>query len=728
MFDYYRKELTPDLLLLVLVHNNTLYWLEGPEGPAQREVPRIASPYKQLLHKYMTTALARRRLSLPNVLFIYNTFDNGNRIGKPTRNLTAPAFSVCKSRGWYDGDDLDILVPQMMAIPDALHSVPWHLKRDLAFFRGVPSCSRIWEQTYKREEACSRMHLAYLSERDRRAGNATALDVGLADEYKVVGPLKSTPYELPKFDRLPLSTHAHYKWLLNLEGVVAAYRMGQLLSMNSLVLHQRSYFIEYFYRSLQPWVHYVPFWNATGPDGEPVMDDVYHVLDDVRRLDQEQPAALQRIIANAQGVAKLLSKAMRLEYYKAALEGYKALFPDMDAFVESFVQSLRSKGSMKEEWEAFLKDNLEQDIKPWQDRAPLKAEEIFRMFAYFRDETRLAPDLMQLVLVYNNTLYWVYGPDGQAHREVPEVGSQYMHQLHRHLARALRAGRLQLPNVVFIYNTDDNGIRIARPTRNITVPPFSLCKSQGWFDGDDLDILVPQMIAIPDALHIVPWHLKKDLAFFRGVPSCSRIWERTYKREEACSRMHLAYLSERDRRAGNATALDVGLMDEYREVGPLKSTPYELPKFDRLPLSTHAHYKWLLNLEGVVAAYRMGQLLSMNSLVLHQRSYFIEYFYRSLQPWVHYVPFWNATGPDGEPVMDDVYHVLDDVRRLDQEQPAALQRIIANAQGVAKLLGRQMRLEYYKEAIEKYRALFPDMDAFVETFVQSLRSKGSKIP
>ncbi|KAG2452096.1 hypothetical protein HYH02_003130 [Chlamydomonas schloesseri] len=366
MFHLFRKELTPDILLLVLVYNNTMYWLEGPEGPALREVPSIASPYKHMLHKYVTHALARGRLQLPNVLFIYNSFDNGNRLGKPTRNLTAPPFSLCKSRGWYEGDDLDILVPQMIAIPDALYHVPWHLKKDLAFFRGVPSCSRIWEQTYQREEACARMHLAYLSERDRRAGNATALDVGLADVYKVVGEKKSTPYELPTYGRVPLDTHAHYKWLLNLEGFVAAYRMGQLLSMNSLVLHQRSYFMEYFYRSLQPWVHYVPFWNATSTEGSgtvagagaaggggttalppppPRMDDVYDVLEQVRRMDREQPAALQRIIANAQGVAKMLSKPMRLEYYKAALEGYKELFPDMDQFLELFVQSLRSKGS-----------------------------------------------------------------------------------------------------------------------------------------------------------------------------------------------------------------------------------------------------------------------------------------------------------------------------------------------------------------------------------------------
>ncbi|KAG2423179.1 hypothetical protein HXX76_010947 [Chlamydomonas incerta] len=349
------------------------------------------------------------------------------------------------------------------------------------------------------------------------------------------------------------------------------------------------------------------------------------------------------------------------------------------------------------------------------------------MYSYYQNEAKLPPHILVLILIYNNRLYWLTHPDGRAQLELPERASQYMHQLDRHLGKAMRAGWIKLPNVLFIYNTDDNSGRTGNPNRNITVPPFSLCKSRGWFHGDDLDILVPQMIAIPDALHSVPWHLKKDLAFFRGVPSCSRIWEQTYKREEACARMHLAYLSERDRRAGNATALDVGLADEYKVVGPDKSTPYELPKFERVPLSTHAHYKWLLNLEGMVAAYRMGQLLSMNSLVLYQRSIFIEYYYRSLQPWVHYVPFWNATGPDGEPVMDDVYRVLDDVRRLDREQPAALQRIIANAQGVAKLLGKQMRLEYYRVALERYKNLFPDMDPYLDSYVQELRKRGSDI-
>lgn len=58
------------------------------------------------------------------------------------------------------------------------------------------------------------------------------------------------------------------------------------------------------HRSLEPWKHYVPFWNATAPDGKLLgMDDIYSVLEYVRRLDRENPAAIQAIIANAQSFA-----------------------------------------------------------------------------------------------------------------------------------------------------------------------------------------------------------------------------------------------------------------------------------------------------------------------------------------------------------------------------------------------------------------------------------------
>ena len=49
-----------------------------------------------------------------------------------------------------------------------------------------------------------------------------------------------------------------YKYQLNVDGTVAAYRFPYLLAGNSLVLKQDSPFYEHFYSKLEPWTHYVP--------------------------------------------------------------------------------------------------------------------------------------------------------------------------------------------------------------------------------------------------------------------------------------------------------------------------------------------------------------------------------------------------------------------------------------------------------------------------------------
>jgi hypothetical protein len=45
-----------------------------------------------------------------------------------------------------------------------------------------------------------------------------------------------------------LRDHARYRYLLNLDGSSASFRLAQLLVVNSLVLKQTSPYIEYFYR------------------------------------------------------------------------------------------------------------------------------------------------------------------------------------------------------------------------------------------------------------------------------------------------------------------------------------------------------------------------------------------------------------------------------------------------------------------------------------------------
>eukprot|EP00794_Sanderia_malayensis_P018950 gene18950-20856_t len=50
-----------------------------------------------------------------------------------------------------------------------------------------------------------------------------------------------------------------YKYQLNIDGTVAAYRMPYLLAGDALVFKQDSGYYEHFYTDLKPWVHYIPF-------------------------------------------------------------------------------------------------------------------------------------------------------------------------------------------------------------------------------------------------------------------------------------------------------------------------------------------------------------------------------------------------------------------------------------------------------------------------------------
>jgi hypothetical protein len=49
-----------------------------------------------------------------------------------------------------------------------------------------------------------------------------------------------------------------YKYQLNMDGTVAAYRFPFLLAGGSTVFKQESAYYEHFYGKLRPWNHFVP--------------------------------------------------------------------------------------------------------------------------------------------------------------------------------------------------------------------------------------------------------------------------------------------------------------------------------------------------------------------------------------------------------------------------------------------------------------------------------------
>lgn len=63
---------------------------------------------------------------------------------------------------------------------------------------------------------------------------------------------------MPPAAEVPFEEHCSYKYLFNFRGVAASFRLKHVLLCKSLVFHVGDEWLEFFYTSLKPWIHYVP--------------------------------------------------------------------------------------------------------------------------------------------------------------------------------------------------------------------------------------------------------------------------------------------------------------------------------------------------------------------------------------------------------------------------------------------------------------------------------------
>ncbi|XP_056587247.1 protein O-glucosyltransferase 3 [Triplophysa dalaica] len=189
-----------------------------------------------------------RKVILPDVEFYINVGD------WPMETRTAsdkpgpvPIISWCGST-----DTRDIILPTydithssleaMRGVTNDLLSVQgntgpvWSNKTSKAFFRGRDS----------REE---RLHLATMSEK-----HPELLDAGITAYFF----FREREKDLGKAPLVGFFDFFKYKYQVNVDGTVAAYRFPYLMLGNSLVLKQDSPYYEHFYTHLKPGVHYIP--------------------------------------------------------------------------------------------------------------------------------------------------------------------------------------------------------------------------------------------------------------------------------------------------------------------------------------------------------------------------------------------------------------------------------------------------------------------------------------
>jgi len=140
----------------------------------------------------------------------------------------------------------------------------------------------------------------------------------------------------------------------------------------------------------------------------------------------------------------------------------------------------------------------------------------------------------------------------------------------------------------------------------------------------------------------VPWNLKKNVALWRG--SSTGVYITTEKNK----RLKLARLSQRAMLSGSDTnvLIDAGItswklrprkIEGVKHLQTIDVTKTGIRLVKPVSFKTHASYKYLIDVEGHVAAYRLGALLGLGSVVLSVESEFSLWFSKYLEDGVHFV-------------------------------------------------------------------------------------------
>ena len=138
----------------------------------------------------------------------------------------------------------------------------------------------------------------------------------------------------------------------------------------------------------------------------------------------------------------------------------------------------------------------------------------------------------------------------------------------------------------------------------------------------------------------VEWEDKKDVAIWRGSSTGAGTTTKTNKRLKLCK------LAETLMLTGSNVSIDAGITAWKRRPRKLEGFPglqtidvqsLQLNLVDKIPFHKHVQYKYVIHVEGHVAAYRLGAELGLGSVVIIVEGEFKLWFQRFLKDGVHYV-------------------------------------------------------------------------------------------
>lgn len=185
--------------------------------------------------------------------------------------------------------------------------------------------------------------------------------------------------------------------------------------------------------------------------------------------------------------------------------------------------------------------------------------------------------------------------------------------------------KVQFPDVELVINLGDWPL-VHKGSENL--PIFSWCGSD-----DTLDIVMPtyditestlenmgrvtlDMLSVQGGVELA-WSQREEKAIWRG-------------RDSRLERLHLVDIARDNPDLFNVSLTNFFFFrDREKDYGPKQPHISFFKFFD---------YKYQINIDGTVAAYRFPYLLGGGGLVLKQDSPYYEHFYSQLREWEHYIP------------------------------------------------------------------------------------------
>ncbi|KAM7362283.1 O-glucosyltransferase rumi homolog [Cochliomyia hominivorax] len=271
----------------------------------------------------------------------------------------------------------------------------------------------------------------------------------------------------------------------------------------------------------------------------------------------------------------------------------------------------------------------------------------------------------------------------------------------------------KLPDMDFVINTRDYP-QVHAKFGNQMRPVLSFSKTNDYLDimypawtfwaGGPAISLHPTGIGrwdlhrekIMKAAEKFPWNSKETKAFFRG--------SRTSDERDS-----LVLLSRHKPNLVNAQYTKNQAWKSPKDT--LNAEPAKEVSFE-----DHCRYKYLFNFRGVAASFRFKHLFLCKSLVFHVGDEWLEFFYPSMKPWIHYVPLKKY------PTEKDI----EDILKFFHEHDDLAQEIGNNGYEFIKQHLRMHDIECYWRKLLKNYAKLLKFKVEEDTSMIEIKTKGKK--